>query len=128
MDWKEVILPLLLAAIAAAPGILALLKGRNKEKADVAATYIDSAKDLLEEYRAKIQEVEASYRAKLEEIEATVADQAETIRCQERKIAKQQAEIEKMRAEQDEFLQGLTALCTQIRGLGHDPVWEPENQ
>ena len=133
MDWTEFIPSIVLACIAAIPGIAALFKGRGKEKADVAATYTDIAKDLVEEYRAKLTEVEASYRAKLEEIEATVEEQAELIRCQERKIenqaakmARQQLELDQVKAEQGEFLKGVTSLCAQIRGLGHEPVWEPE--
>ena len=133
MNWTEVILPILLACIAAIPGIVSLLKGRSKEKAETAATYIDSARDLVEEYRAKIVEIETSYRAKLEEIERTVEEQAELIRCQERKIehqadklALQQIELEALKGGQEEFRRGIVALCDQIRELGHEHVWEPE--
>ena len=133
MNWTELILPIVLACIAAIPGIISLFKGRSKEKADVAAVYTDIAKEWAEEYRARLAEVEASYRAKLEEIEQTVKEQAELVRCQERKIesqaikaARQQLEINKLKEEQEEFLEGVTALCAQIRSLGHEPVWEPE--
>ena len=47
MTWVDAI-PILAAIAAAIPGILALLKGRNKEKADVAGSITDSAKKLLE--------------------------------------------------------------------------------
>ena len=125
MDWTEVGL----AIIIAAPGVIALLRGWRKGKADAAATITGSAIDLLEEYRTRI-----------EEIEATVAEQAETIRSQGRKLAqqdgelalqkfeleKQAASIELLREERDEIMEGVSALCTQIRNLGHEPVWEPE--
>ena len=148
MDWKEVILPLLLAAIAAAPGVLALFRGRSKEKAEASRVITDAAKDLLAEYRVKMDEIEESYRAKLAEVEeeckmriaateamyqskmdaveAKVKEQSKVIDCQERKIAKQQIEIDRLKEEQDDFLEGVIALCAQIRRLGHDPVWEPE--
>ena len=133
MDWTEFIPSIVLACIAAIPGIAALFKGRGKEKADVAAIYTEIAKDLLEEYRAKLTEVEASYRAKLEEIEATVEEQAGLIRCQERKIEKQaakmeqqQIEIDQLKEEQEKAQEVVASLCAQIRGLGHEPVWEPE--
>jgi len=122
MEWTEVALPILLAVIAAIPGIAALFRGRKKEKADVATAITDAAHDLLGDYRAQI-----------DEIKQTITEQAETIRCQERKIeaqarniAIQQLEIDALRAEQEEFLTGVNALCAQIRGLGHEPVWEPE--
>lgn len=140
MDWKEVVLPLLLAAIAAAPGIAALFRGRHKERADVASSIMDSSSDLLKEYRTRISEIEQEYRGKIAEIEVVVADQAERLRCQEREmdrqasmIRRQQVEIEEqakriyaLEVERSEFIQGVAALCAQIRGLGHEPVWEPE--
>lgn len=108
MDWKEAIIPLLLAAIAATPGILALFKGRGKEKADITTAITEAAQDMLDEYRKKIDE----YRAELQLLEKKVAEQA--------------CEIKRLRDEQAEFLNGVSALCTQIRGLGHEPIWEPE--
>ena len=128
MTWTEA-LPLLLAVIAAIPGILALLRGRNKEKADVATAITRAAGELLDEYRTKI-----------DEIEATVTEQAEKIRSQDRKIAQQSGElafqkfelegqavrIKDLEDERDEIMEGVSALCTQIRNLGHEPVWEPE--
>lgn len=148
MDWKEIILPLLLAAIAASPGIISLWKGRSKEKAEAANVITDAAKDLVTEYRAKMDELEAAYRIKVEEIEAscrkkieevelayrakvesiedTVRKQSQTISRQERKIANQQIEIDRLKAEQNDFLRGVTDLCSQIRALGHEPVWEPK--
>jgi chromosome segregation ATPase len=149
MTWTE-IAPLLLtviaAIIAAIPGTLALLKGRSKEKADAASTITGAASKLLEEYRLKADEIEEEYRAKIEEylikideIEAAMADQAEQIRCQDRRIAKQdgelafqqielkkqEARIKDLEVERDEIMEGVKALCTQIRKLGHEPVWEP---
>lgn len=140
MDWKEVVLPLLLAAIAAAPGILALFRGRHKERADAASSITDSASDLLKEYRTRIAEIEQEYRDKIAKIEAIVADQAERLRCQEREMDKQAAMIRRQQMEIDEqakriyvleversdIMRGVSTLCAQIRGLGHEPVWEPE--
>ena len=148
MDWKEVALPLLLAIIAASPGILALFRGRSKEKAEASQVITDAAKDLLAEYRIKMDEIEESYRArlaeveeeckmriastealyqsKMDEVEAKVKEQSEIIGCQELKIAKQQIEIDRLKEEQDDFLEGVIALCAQIRKLGHNPVWEPD--
>jgi hypothetical protein len=115
VNWTEVALPILLAVIAAAPGILALLKGRSKDKADAASTITGAAKELIEEYRKKI-----------DEIEEIVAEQSAKMRCQELELREQEMRIKKLEQEREEIMEGVLALCTQIRTLGHDPVWEPE--
>jgi len=146
MTWTEA-LPLLLAVIAFATSALALLKGRNKEKADVTTAITDAVGKLLKEYRLKIDEIEEEYRArieeyrlKIEEIEKVVAKQAEKIRSQDHKIAQQSGElvlqqialdgqavrITDLEDERSEIMDGVRALCTQIRNLGHEPVWEPD--
>jgi hypothetical protein len=122
LSWTEVILPLILAIIAAAPGIIALFRGRQKEKADVAKAITEAAGELVEEYKDR-----------LARIEGTIAKQADRIRCQElkierqaEKIAEQAERIMALELERDEFLNGVLSLCAQIRALGHNPVWEPE--
>ena len=81
MTWTDA-LPILLAVIAVISSIVALLKGRNKEKADVATAITEAAGALLEEYRTKI-----------DEIEVAMVEQAEKIRSQGRKIARQSGEL-----------------------------------
>jgi len=141
VDWKEFVPQILLAVIAAAPGVAA-----GKEKADVTTAITDAAGKLLDEYRLKIDEIEEEYRARIEkyrldieEIEQVVAKQAEKIRSQDHKIAQQSGElvlqqialdgqavrITDLEDERSEIMDGVRALCTQIRNLGHEPVWEP---
>jgi beta-phosphoglucomutase-like phosphatase (HAD superfamily) len=141
MAWND-ILPIVLAIIAATPGIVALFKGRSKEKADAAKIITESARDLLGEYRVKVDELEEEYLAKIAAIENTVAQQAEKIQVQGRLIAQQAEEIDSQRLElgqqearinvlekeRDEIMEGVQALCTQIRNLGHAPVWEPRKK
>ena len=129
MSWQDIVLPILLAVIAASPGLVALLRGRKKEQADVAEAITRAAGELVEDYQKK-----------LDRIEKKLEDQAELIRCQERKIeaqgdrlARQNIKIEEqagrirsLELERDEILTGVMMLCTQIHDLGHDPVWEPE--
>lgn len=129
MTWTE-ILPLILAIIAAIPGIAALFRGRRKEKADVAKALSEAAGELVEGYQKKLERLEA-----LVENQATqLADQAEKIRCQERKIDEQAVELAKqaksirvLERERGKFLAGVLMLCAQIRELGHEPIWEPES-
>lgn len=128
MNWTEVI-PLVVAVIGAATGLLALLKGRSKEKADVAKALTEAAGELVEDYQRR-----------LDSIEETIAEQTEKIRCQELKIDMQAEKIRKqgvtieeqakriraLELERDEILNGVLALCTQIHELGQQPVWKPE--
>ena len=102
---------------------------------------------MLEEYRLRVDEIEdeyrakiAEYQAKLDEIEAAMVEQAKTIKSQGHKIAQQSGElalqqielegqgrsIKALEKERSEIMEGVRALCTQIRNLGHEPVWEPE--
>jgi hypothetical protein len=129
VTWQDIILPIVLAVIAASPGLVALFRGRKKEQADVAEAITRAAGELVEDYQKK-----------LERIEKKLEDQAELIRCQERKIEsqadklarqgikidEQAARIRDLELERDEVLTGVMMLCTQIHDLGHDPVWEPE--
>lgn len=130
MTWQDIILPIVLAVIAASPGLVALLRGRKKEKADVAEAITRAAGELVEDYQKK-----------LERIEKKLEEQAELIRCQERKIdsqaeklARQGIKIDEqsdrirdLELERDSILEGVMMLCTQINELGHAPVWEPES-
>jgi len=125
----EVLLPLLLALIAATPGIISLWKGRKKEEADAAAVFTGAARELVEEYRAKIDEIEKTVEeqeAKIRCQDAKIDQQNVMIRRQQREMDDQAKRIYALEVERSEFIQGVSALCAQIRGLGHEPVWEPE--
>jgi chromosome segregation ATPase len=137
LNWTELILPIVLAIIAASPGVIALFRGRSKEKADVAKAITEAAGELIEDYQNR-----------LERLEKLVGEQAEKILCQEAKISRQARQIDiqadrireqadkirgqadriqALEAERDEFSQGVLSLCAQIRELGYEPVWEPES-
>lgn len=125
----EVLLPLLLALIAATPGIISLWKGRKKEEADAAGAITGAARDLISEYRAKIDEIEAEQEeqaAKIKCQEQKIDQQDVMIRRQQREIDAQAKRIYALEVERSELIRGVAALCAQIRGLGHEPVWEPE--
>lgn len=124
MSWQEVAPQVLLAIVAALPGIYAIWRGRHKEKADVAKVITEAAGNLVEEYKSE-----------LESLKLLLAQQQEEIKClefqverQTEKIALQSVRIDTLEAEREEVLAGVRALTAQIRKLGHDPVWEPEGK
>ena len=146
MEWTEVT-PLIVALVGAITGLLALFKGRSKEKADVAKAITEAAGELIEDYQSKARQIEEDYKGKLAQIEERMAEQDKKmveqdrkIDCQELKIEKQAKQIEiqakrireqadKIKAleiERDEILEGVLELCKQIHALGQQPVWEPE--
>lgn len=122
MNWTEVVLPILLAIIAATPGVVALLRGRSKEKADVATAITEAAGDLLGEYRTKIKEIEEKMRCQ----DRKIAQQSGELALQQIELDGQAVRIKDLEDERDEMMEGVSRLCTQIRNLGHEPVWEPE--
>lgn len=140
MEWTEVV-PLVVALVGVTTGLLALLKGRNKEKADVAKALAEAAGELVENYHNQAKQIEEECREKLNEFEVRMGEQDRKIACQELKIEKQALQIEiqakkirqqadsikALEAERDEILKGVLDLCMQIRNLGHEPVWEPES-
>lgn len=114
-EYLPILIPLLAGMIIAAiPGILALFKGRTKEKADAAKSIAEGAALLIEQYESRL--------ADLEEI---VKEQAKKIKCQDLELAAQGVKIEDLESEREEFISGLTALCDQLREAGLEPVWEP---
>ena len=129
MNWQDITPQTILTLIAALAALYTLYASKNKNKADVAKAITEAAGELIGEYKDKI-----------DDIEAEVAEQAELIKCQERKIAMQDSRITQqdirireqdekikvMELDKDEILEGVMSLCTQIQDLGHDPVWEPE--
>ena len=130
MDWQAVILPIVLAIIAAVPGTISLFRGRQKERADVAKAITEAAGELVEDYQRKLSRLEE----KLEQQAIQLAEQAEQIRCQDTKIERQAAQlaeqaesIKVLERERGELLAGVLMLCAQIRKVGHEPVWEPES-
>lgn len=129
MSWQDIILPILLAIIAASPGLVALLRGRKKEQADVAEAITRAAGELIEDYQKKLERIEG----KLEEQAELIRCQAHQIESQSEQLARQDIKIEEqakrirdLELERDEILNGVMMLCTQIHDLGHAPVWEPE--
>jgi uncharacterized protein HemX len=117
MTWQDILPQIILAIVAASPGIYAIWRGRHKEKADVAKIITEAAGTLVEEYKEK-----------LESLERLVAQQQEEIRCLESTAKEQASRIDALEKEKERVLKGVEKLTEQIRKLGHEPVWEPNGK
>jgi len=122
LNWTELILPVVLAIIAASPGVVALFKGRRKEKADVAEAITRAAGELVEDYQQRLERLERI----VEEQAITIDGQAKQIKRQSQTIGEQADRINTLELERDKILTGVLALCQQIHELGQDPVWRPD--
>jgi septal ring factor EnvC (AmiA/AmiB activator) len=128
LNWQDLLPQILLAAIAAAPGLYAIFRGRHKDKADVAKAITEAAAQLVEQYKDKIEAIEKTIARQEEKIrcqELTIERQAEKLARQAVQIQEQSARIMALEVEREDFLHGVSALCKQIREQGLHPVWEP---
>ena len=97
------IIPLIVGIFAFLTGLIALWKGTRKAKADAAESVTNAAVALM-----------GKYDDRLDRLEKTVEKQA--------------AKIEKLELWRRKTLRGVLLLCNQIRGLGYEPVWEPDEE
>lgn len=128
MNWADIIPPIIMALIAASPGVYAIWRGRQKEKADVAKIITEAAGDLITEYKEKLDSLERLVAKQQEEIrclESQVDKQTKEIARQSIEIKNQKDRIQVLETERSEILEGVWALTAQVRTLGQKPVWEP---
>lgn len=129
MNWADIIPPIIVAIIAATPGIYAIWRGRQKERADAAKVITEAASELVREYKEQLDSLERLVAKQQEEIrclESQVDKQSQTIAAQSLAIDKQKERIELLESERLEILEGVRTLTAQIRILGQKPKWEPK--
>lgn len=129
MNWLDIAPQLILAIIAASPGIYAIWRGRHKEKADIAKAITEAAGELVEDYQNTIKEL----KTELKDLRRIVESQEEELQQNRFELRKQDEELKMaeqritdLELERDEYRRGISQLCAQLRGLGHAPVWEPK--
>ena len=115
--WSPIIVAFIGGLLGAIPGVIALFRGLRKERAEVAERISAAAGKLVE-----------NYRERLEELEQLTEEQNVKIAAQEVRLQAQARQIARIKQERTVFLAGVQALCDQIRGLGHEPVWEPKKK
>ena len=95
-DWT----PLIVAFIAALPGLYALLSQSRKDNAEAVGAISAAARQLIEPLRLENKEL----REQNEELEQKVDDILKLLRL---------------------VIEGSTLLCQQLEELGHEPLFNP---
>lgn len=102
----NLILPVIIASLAALPGLAALRSQNNKRNIESDSLASDAWKELLEPYRSRVQALEEDV-------------------SQLRIMAEQQErQIKNLQAENVMLINGVNLLTSQIRASGMNPVWE----
>ena len=109
---SEALVQVIIAIIAALPGLLALIAQRKKTNADAAGTITDAAGDLV-----------TLYKDRIEALERAEAETKATIKQQEQQIATLQDDLRHLSALVREYRRGIMILISQIESLGDDPAY-----
>lgn len=131
---NEQLIPIIIAIIAALPGLLAIAGQRKTSDASATQSITEAASDLVEQYKASVEKLEYTvnenaavtklqgeqiyeFQKKVQQLEA----QAEIY---QREIVSLRREVEVLRVRVREYRHGIVALITQIEGLGAQPTYE----
>lgn len=124
-DW----IPIILALIAAGPGLAALRSQKQKDKREDIATTVDNAGKVTSQALAligplntRITELEQkviTLRAEGEERDKKIEEQDEVIENQDKRLRESEAQIRRLKL-------GVKKLIDQIIRLGHIPDWQPD--
>jgi hypothetical protein len=109
MDISSLIIPLVLAIVAASPGIYALIAQRNKVKADAVKTEAQAA-EIIQRVAAKQI---AQYQKRVDELEI--------------RIVKLEDELQDTLDCLIGVVEGGHKLYGQVKELGQEPVYTPPN-
>lgn len=107
MDISSLIIPIIIASIAAAPGIYALIVQRNKIRADAAKTEAEAAEIIQ---RVAVQQIE-QYQKRVDELE--------------KRIGVLEDELQNTLDCLVSVVQGANRLNGQVKQLGAEPVYTP---
>lgn len=113
MDWT----PIIVALMAAAPGIFAIIQQRRKENANTASVQVGVSLTLVQEMQDQLRELKeehAAARLKIEQLENRTSTQA--------------AQIAALQNEVNEWSEGASKLLKQIEDAEMIPVWRPKGK
>jgi predicted RNase H-like nuclease (RuvC/YqgF family) len=128
-NW-EILVPIIIALIAAIPGILSLLKGRKKESADTANVLVGTSLELLIEIKKKAAKAESDIKKLKDDLsqeiirhEAESAQQQEKIDSLQVQIDHLNDQILKYKKTQNLLIRGIKILIKQLEENKIKPNW-----
>lgn len=128
-NWN-VIIPVVIALIAAIPGILSLWKGRKKENADAAGVLIGSSLALLKEVKEKgdkaeldIRELKKNLKEEKMKFEAESSKQQKEIGSLQTQVDQLNDQILRYRKTQGLLIRGIKILIKQLEENKINPNW-----
>ena len=105
--------PIIIASIAALPGLLALLAQRKKTSADAASAITDAAGDMVTQYRTRLEVLERDTKAlRLSNIQLT------------ERVTLMNDDVFRLEALVKEYRRGILILMGQIESLGDNPAYK----
>lgn len=129
-NW-EVIVPIIIALIAAIPGILSLWRGRKKENADTANVLVGTSLELLKEVKEKAEKAESdivilknNLAKEKEEHKIESMNQQSKIENLQAQVNKLSDQIKKYKKTQDLLIKGIKILIKQLEENKIKPDWD----
>lgn len=109
---SEIAISVVIALVAALPGVLALFAQRKKNAADAAGMITDAAMDILDRADSRI-----------EKLEFNVNEQSSIIELQTKKIREMNKDLIRLDELVREYRRGLMILIAQVESLGDNPAY-----
>lgn len=119
----SMIISLVMAIIAAVPGILAMRQQKKKQDAEVADVITKASAVLIAQYEKRMKEMELNdekhrrdfedLKTKIEILRSTIAQRDHEISCRDNYI--------------EHLLNGIKRLLAQMMSMNVTPAWQPEN-
>ncbi len=131
---NEQMIPIIVAIIAALPGLWAMSSQRKQTEASATGAITDAAVDIVKEYKDQFEKLvfevnEAKTTAQLSadriyQLEKQLKQLEGQIDILQKQNTDLRREVEVLRLRVREYRQGIVSLINQIEGLGQHPAYE----
>lgn len=122
MDWTPLVTPIIVAIVAATPGIISLIQQRKKQSVEAADLIQRASGELIEQYKRRMDEMEEQAAANEEEV-GLLQERFDRI---EQDLRKRDNDLECRDQYIEHLLRGIRRLIAQIKSLDTLPVWSPK--
>ena len=112
MNWETILVPIVVALVAAVPGVLAWRRQAQKDKTDAVSTLTGSALEMVEAYKAELAAVKAESEREMQKLR--------------QRLQELEARVLRLETENKELRTGAALLTNQIYGLRSAPIWSLE--